>query len=236
MATPDIQPQAAKGPSRVFVGLKISPQIARELAHMARVLEGAPVKRVAQADIHLTLVPPWNESSLFAAAETLRRAVVDFCPLALEFMRLDYGPEPKRPRLLWAECAASDELARLRAALLEAFRSNEDRPFRPHVTLARLRGNGAAIARRHPLAQDLALAQEIGSVELFQSPPPGATGYRVVASAPLAAHGPSLSTPDAVIFSEAPRSARNARRHDPSTLPEGERDQQENVRRAVKVR
>ena len=110
MATPDIQPQAAKGPSRVFVGLKISPQIARELAHMARVLEGAPVKRVAQADIHLTLVPPWNESSLSAAAETLRRAVVDFGPLALEFMRLDYGPEPKRPRLLWAECAASDEL------------------------------------------------------------------------------------------------------------------------------
>jgi len=118
MATPEIQPEAAKAPSRVFVGVKIAPQIARELAHMARVLERAPVKRVAQADIHLTLVPPWNESSLSAAAETLRHAVVDFAPLALEFMRLDYGPEPKRPRLLWAECAASDELARLHAALL----------------------------------------------------------------------------------------------------------------------
>jgi RNA 2',3'-cyclic 3'-phosphodiesterase len=192
MATPEIYPEAAKTPAatRVFVGAKIAPLIARELAHMLRPLEGAPVKRVAETDIHLTLVPPWNESSLSTAAETLRRAVADFGSLALEFVRLDYGPEPKRPRLLWAACAASDELARLRKALLDAFGSSEDRPFRPHVTLARLRGNGAAIARRHPLAQDLAFAQEIVSVELFQSPPPGGTGYRVVASAPLAAHGP----------------------------------------------
>jgi len=198
MTTPDTQPDAAKkpAPSRVFVGVKIAPQIASKLAYMARALAGAPVKRVAQADIHLTLVPPWNEHSLSAAAETLRRAVAGFGPLALEFMRLDYGPEPKRPRLLWAECGASDGLARLRAALLEAFGRNEDRPFRPHVTLARLRGNGAAIARLHPLARDLAFAQEIVSVELFQSPPPGTTGYRVVASASLATNGPSLSTPD----------------------------------------
>jgi 2'-5' RNA ligase len=232
MATPETHAEAAKTPalSRAFVGAKIAPQIARELAHMALALEGEPVKRVAQPDIHLTLVPPWSESSPSAAAETLRRAVADFGPVALEFLRLDYGPEPKRPRLLWAECAASDELTRLRAALLEAFGSGEDRPFRPHVTLARLRGNGAAIARRHPLARDLAFAQEIVSVELFQSPPPGATGYRVVASAPLAATGPSKSTPDAVIFSDAPRSAQSARRQDLSMLREGERGKRESAR------
>ncbi len=63
--------------------------------------------------------------------------------------------------------------------------------------LAWLRGNGAAIGRRHPLARDLAFVQEIVSVELFRPPPPGATGYRVVASASLPTNGPSLSTPDA---------------------------------------
>jgi hypothetical protein len=67
----------------------------------------------------------------------------------------------------------------------------------PHVTLARLRGDGAAIARRHPLARDLAFVQEIVSVELFRPPPPGGTGYRVAASASLPTNSPSLSTPDA---------------------------------------
>jgi RNA 2',3'-cyclic 3'-phosphodiesterase len=177
--------------------VKIAPQIASELAYMVQALEGASVKRIARADIHLTLVPPWNEDSLSAATETLRRTVAGFGPLALEFLRLDYGPEPKRPRLLWAECAASDGLAQLRAALLKAFGRSENRPFRPHVTLARLRGNGAAIARRHPLARDLAFAQKVVSIELFRSPPPGATGYQVVTSAPLPTNRPSLSTPDA---------------------------------------
>ena len=59
------------------------------------------------------------------------------------------------------------------------------RPFRPHVTLARLRGNGAIIARKHPIDQNLLLVQRIESVELMQSPPPGGSGYRVLASLQL---------------------------------------------------
>jgi hypothetical protein len=53
------------------------------------------------------------------------------------------------------------------------------------VTLARIRGDGRAIARNHPIDQQLSLTQRIESVELFQSPPPGENGYRVLASLPL---------------------------------------------------
>jgi hypothetical protein len=55
------------------------------------------------------------------------------------------------------------------------------------VTLARIRGNGARIARRQPIDQDLTLTQRIVTVELMQSPPPGAHGYKVLASLRLAA-------------------------------------------------
>ena len=71
-------------------------------------------------------------------------------------------------------------------ALLQAFGQADERPFRPHVTLARLRDKGRAIARKHPIDQDLALTQRVGSVELMQSPPPGGSGYKVLASLPLA--------------------------------------------------
>lgn len=169
-------------PARIFVALRIAPGIAGELAQIARELERFPVRLVAPADIHLTLVPPWNEVSMPDAIEKLRRVAGGFGDFTLEFRRVGYGPEPRRPRLLWAECAVGQDVAELRAVLLLAFGRTDDRPFRPHVTLARLRGNGAAIARKYPIDRSLALAQRVGSVELMQSPPSGGRGYKVIAS------------------------------------------------------
>jgi len=44
--------------------LKIAPEIATELAHLAAPLEKLPVRLVKPADIHLTLVAPWSEASI----------------------------------------------------------------------------------------------------------------------------------------------------------------------------
>ncbi len=169
-------------PVRVFVALKIASEIADVLAQFARELERFPVRLIAPADIHLTLVPPWNEVSIPDAAGKLRRVADRFGDFTLQFRHVGYGPEPRRPRFLWAECAAGPDLSQLRAQLLLAFEQTDERPFRPHVTLARLRGNGSAIARIYPIDRDLALAQHVSSVELMQSPAPGERGYKILAS------------------------------------------------------
>jgi 2'-5' RNA ligase len=169
-------------PVRVFVALKIASEIADVLAQFVRELKRFPVRLIASADIHLTLVPPWNEVSIPDAAGKLRRVTDGFGDLTLEFRHVGYGPEPRHPRFLWAECAAGLDLLQLRAQLLLAFEQSDEQPFRPHVTLARLRGNGAMIARKYPIDRDLALAQHVSSVELMQSPAPGERGYRVLAS------------------------------------------------------
>jgi len=173
-------------PVRIFVALRISPDIALALAQYGRDLEQFSVRPVAPADIHLTLVPPWNEVSPAEAVEKLCRVVDRFFPFTLTFRHVGYGPEPKRPRFLWAECVASKEIAEFRVALIQAFGQADERPFRPHVTLARLRDKGRALARKHPLDQDLALTQRIESIELMQSPPPDGSGYKILASVPLA--------------------------------------------------
>lgn len=172
-------------PSRIFIAIKIAAEIADALAQMTRGLEQYQVRLIAPVDIHLTLVPPWNELSIPDAVEKLRRVVEAFDPFVLTFRHVGYGPDPKRPRFLWAECAAGHEIEELRDALLLAFGQTDERPFRPHVTLARLRNNGTTIARKHPIDQNLSLVQRIESVELMQSPPPGANGYRVLASLKL---------------------------------------------------
>jgi len=175
--TTPVAPQA-----RVFVGLKIAPEIAAELAQFAAILEKPSVRTVAPADIHLTLVPPWNETSIADAIGKLGRVAGSFGDFWLVFQRVGYGPQPSRPRLLWADCAVTDDIAALHAALLQVYGQTNERPFKPHVTLARIRADGPAIARKHPIDRPLSLAQRVESLELFQSPPPGTTGYQVLAS------------------------------------------------------
>jgi 2'-5' RNA ligase len=190
-STPDAAGEGAPPkPARVFVALKIAADIAQELAGLSAEIAGPAVRRVAAADIHLTLVPPWRESSIPDAVAKLTRVVAAHAPFELAFRHVGYGPQPRRPRFLWAECTPNAGLAELRTALLAAFAQTDERPFRPHVTLARIRGNGAAIARKHRLNRELVLSQRIVSVQLMQSPPTGGNGYTVLASPPLGAAAP----------------------------------------------
>jgi 2'-5' RNA ligase len=116
----------------------MTPEIAASLAGLAEQIESVPLWRVAENDIHLTLVPPWNEASIPGAVERLSKALVGFECFPLSFERLCYGPERRHPRLVWAKCAASPEIETLQGALLEAFGQVNERPFRPHLTLARI--------------------------------------------------------------------------------------------------
>jgi 2'-5' RNA ligase len=182
-AGPVAQPETQ--PLRIFVGLKIAAEVAGALAELARPLERYAVRLVPRNDIHLTLVPPWNESRIADAIETLRTAVGGFGTFVLAFAHLGYGPTLRHPRLLWVDCAASNELKNLRTALLAAYGRTDARPFQPHVTLARIPKNGRAIARHTPIDRMLSLTQCVNSVELFQSPPKGQSGYQVIASLSL---------------------------------------------------
>lgn len=172
---------------RVFVGLKIAPNIAQELAQRAHVFEHPPSRFVPCEDIHLTLLPPWNEIAIDEAIARLRRALTGLAPFPLTFTHLSYWPNHRRPRLLCAECTPTDELVALQSALLSAFGQTMDRRFQPHVTLARMQRGAKAASAASELDRDLALEQSIDAVELFQSPTPPAKGYTILASLPLAA-------------------------------------------------
>lgn len=179
------QPPATKT-VRVFVGLKIMPEIAQKLAQLARGLERFPTRFVASEDIHLTLVPPWDEGSIPDTIEKLREALKGSAPFMLTFTRPSYWPDRRHPRLLCAECVTTPEIKSLQSTLLSAVGQKEDRPFEPHVTLARMQRGARGAAGRNELDRNLTLAQSINSVELFQSRMEASKGYHVLASLPLA--------------------------------------------------
>jgi len=180
----------AAQPTRVFVGIKVAPDIAEELAKLVQPLEGLPVRLIPAADLHLTLVPPWNEAAISAAIEKLHQAICGLRGFTLTFERIAYGPTRRRPRLLWAECAPAEDALEMQALLLATFGQSQERPFRPHVTLARLQRIGRAIAGKHPFDQTLSLIQRVETIELFRSPRKGERGYVVLDSVPLVGVSP----------------------------------------------
>lgn len=181
-----VEDQPAKA-VRVFIGLKIAQDVAEALAQLARLIESEPSRFVACQDIHLTVLPPWDETCIPEAIERLRAALSGLKPFTLTFTHLSYWPRLDRPRLLCAECLPTDELKLLQQALLNAFGRTEDKPFQPHVTLVRMQRGGRAAAGKNEMDRELSLVQFVDSVEFFQSRTQAGKGYQILASLPLAA-------------------------------------------------
>jgi 2'-5' RNA ligase len=83
-------------PARVFVGIRVAPEIAHQLAELAASLQTPSVRLVPPADIHLTLVPPWNEASIPDAIAKLSHLTSGFREFWLEFEHVCYGPQQRR--------------------------------------------------------------------------------------------------------------------------------------------
>jgi|SRR5579864_498205 len=77
--------------TRIFIGLKVNREIADQLAALAAALKDTPARRVAAPDIHLTLVPPWQERSIDQAIGKLWQVAAKFMPFTLKLQHLGYG-------------------------------------------------------------------------------------------------------------------------------------------------
>lgn len=132
---------------RLFVALNLPHELRREIYDAAAPLRalGLPVRWVDPAQIHLTLkflgeVPEPEVAAVGACIASVARRHE---PFALRIGGLGGFPSLERPRVLWLGVQAPPVLGALQAALekeLEALGfAPEDRPFRPHLTLGRVR-------------------------------------------------------------------------------------------------
>jgi 2'-5' RNA ligase len=140
---------AARAP-RSFVALMLDEPAGARLAREAdAALAGASgLARTHALDLHVTL---FFLGALDASwAPGLERGLTALRAPAPEFALTHFGAFPgrERPRILWAGVADGDAArlgaleARVRAACVGlGFRADE-RPFRPHVTVARVRPGG----------------------------------------------------------------------------------------------
>ena len=182
---------------RLFIAVPLHPEVQdRAAACLPRDLPG--VKPVAPALLHVTLafLGSTPDGLLPAVVEAARAAATGEQPFELAFDRGGRFPATGRPRTLWLGIGAgADDLARLAEKLAAALRAgglrSDDRPFSPHLTVARVRetasaaeAGAAAGALQAPEAPGLWTAVDrIALIESILSP--RGPHYRVRALAPL---------------------------------------------------
>jgi RNA 2',3'-cyclic 3'-phosphodiesterase len=134
---------------RLFVALEIPSEIRNALAVFVKELRGiAPqAKWVRAENLHVTLkFLGETESARVAVMEGALGSIRAAQPVTMEFRGLGFFPNEKRPRVFWVRMESSANLK----ALAEEIDSSmhelgfplEDRPFTPHLTLARFNPPG----------------------------------------------------------------------------------------------
>ena len=135
---------------RAFIAITLPATLQRTIAEVRQVFQSlqSPWRWVTPAQIHLTLrflgnVPAEQVTSIVQAMERAARGQPAFI---LRAQSLGCFPHASRPRVLWVGLAdPSQALAHLNeclsAALIPVGFPPEDRPFHPHLTLARVQNS-----------------------------------------------------------------------------------------------
>jgi 2'-5' RNA ligase len=134
---------------RLFMGFEPA-HAEREIYGLCQRLalpESLPLRWVPPENWHITLVflgdvPPRSLERLAGAVAPI---LADQAPLPAPLTALEWFPSPLKPRLLTLAVQPSEPLMTLQAAVAGALRRegfhSEQRPYRPHLTLARLKGS-----------------------------------------------------------------------------------------------
>jgi 2'-5' RNA ligase len=129
---------------RLFIAIEIPQSIRSNFASLLKEFRAiAPqLKWVRAENLHVTLkFLGETESAKLGALQNVLSAVRSAEPVNLEFRGLGFFPHEKRPRVFWAGMEASTNLKTLAADIDQAVHrlgfSLEERPFTPHLTLAR---------------------------------------------------------------------------------------------------
>jgi 2'-5' RNA ligase len=161
---------------RAFFAVELDDDARRVAAGVASRLREDPggdgVRWVRPEALHVTL-RFLGEIEAAAAAPLARRAAQELAtlrPFALHFGPAELFPSPRRPRVVALGLEPAAALVELAAALERAVVAGgfpaEDRPFRAHLTLGRVKGRSfPSVAALAPPAAEFAVEQAV----LFRS-------------------------------------------------------------------
>jgi 2'-5' RNA ligase len=186
---------------RLFTGFSVPHPILETLtAALEQLRPTAPLNWSPPENLHITLkfIGNWPDARLAELCQTLE-TVPQSGNIGIDIARFGYFPNPHRPHSFFAGVHSGPQLASLAAAIDEALVKigcpPENRPYTPHLTLARIKGEDIRSLRERIAAMN---NFQFGSFEathfhLYVSnrstsnPGRSVSVYSILASYPLAA-------------------------------------------------
>lgn len=151
---------------RLFTGIAVPEQVAAELARFTDPMRlYANLRWVKPEKLHITtaFIGEWPEDRLEEIQTALGQMKPEIqIPIPVQVARIAWMPSFRFARAIYASVGPYDELAALAAATGETLSSIgvalEDRVYRPHITLARIKGRPDLSALNRQVS-DMANAQ-----------------------------------------------------------------------------
>jgi RNA 2',3'-cyclic 3'-phosphodiesterase len=128
---------------RIFVGIDLDDEIRAKIARLLDGIRGfAPeVRWISPESLHITLKFIGEQKAEQLAAITEHLQVVGGSRTQIHFSGYGFFPTAKAPRVFWIGIHAGAELVELASSIDSALAGlhipREERPFSPHLTLAR---------------------------------------------------------------------------------------------------
>lgn len=167
---------------RLFCAFELPEGLRRSIAeHSRKVREAAPEAAASWTrpeNIHLTVkfFGDVDQSRVSAISAAAIRVVKDFTPIQIAVGKTGAFPGPSRPQVLWIGVEdESSALLKLQQRLEDEFAREgfpkEDRAYRPHLTIARIRRppNAGRLAQIHLATEFRNVAVTLNELILFRS-------------------------------------------------------------------
>ena len=101
--------------------------------------EKIPANWLTGENLHITLLPPWEEENVENILERFTNLSLSIKPFKIHFTDITYGAHPDTPKVIWVKGETPKEIGELKNKLLKHFPESKEKQsiFIPHITLAR---------------------------------------------------------------------------------------------------
>ncbi|MCK4805576.1 MAG: RNA 2',3'-cyclic phosphodiesterase [Candidatus Pacebacteria bacterium] len=162
---------------RIFIASHLPNNVKKIfIDYQQKKLDNAYFRLVPKESLHLTLIfiGYVDSNNLLKITRVCQNATPLFSPIDVKLNKITCGPNPRSPRLIWAEGKISKDLDKLHKTLENQLIDQginlkiENRLFRPHVTLARFK-NKTKLPHLSELEESINQSFVINSISVIES-------------------------------------------------------------------
>ena len=172
---------------RIFVAINLPEEIKRGLLSYERRWKNLHVKWTNFYNLHITLefLGEVNRLELSKILQAIEKTSLEVKPFDIKLDKIVLGPDSAQAKMFWVTVCVDDQIMKLKNLINENLKfydfDLEEREFKPHITLARARGNQLKGKQTNIILQNMKFKTE--SIEVMHSQLHlGGAKYKIVES------------------------------------------------------